>query len=141
MPRPYCWRRIGFKPVITYFKPEGMPLSTLEEIVLTLDELEALRLADLNSLYQEQAAEKMGISRSTFARLIENAHKKVAEALVNGKAIRIEGGHVIHDDKIQYHDIPKNLVMEEKRRGPYGKGCCPGRPSKPNICPRCGMPI
>jgi len=61
---------------------------------MTLDEFEAIRLADLDDLYQEQAAAKMNISRATFSRIVDSAHRKVAEALVNGKALRIEGGAV-----------------------------------------------
>jgi hypothetical protein len=64
-------------------------------IVMTLDELEAVRLADLDGLYQEQASEKMGVSRSTFSRIVEAAHRKVAQALVHGKALKIEGGPVL----------------------------------------------
>lgn len=92
MARPRSCRRVGSVPGCTFFKPTGTPLSMLEEVVLTVDEYEAVRLADLESLYQEQAAEKMHVSRQTFGRIIESAHKKVAEALVKGKALRIEGG-------------------------------------------------
>jgi len=77
-----------------YFKPAGVPACTLEQVTLTLDEVEALRLADLQGLYQEQAAAQMKISRPTFARIIEVARRKVAEALIHGKALRIEGGTV-----------------------------------------------
>jgi len=66
----------------------------LEEVVMTLDEFEAMRLASLDGLYQEQAAEQMNISRPTFSRIIESAHRKMADALVHGKALRIEGGPV-----------------------------------------------
>ncbi len=95
MPRPFCLRRVSFVPGTVYFKPAGVPLRELEEVVLTLDEVEALRLADLNGLYQEQAAEKMSISRPTFARIVEEARRKTAQALVQGKALRLEGGAVI----------------------------------------------
>ena len=94
MPRPCCQRRIGCHPDTTYFKPAGVPLRDLEEVVLALDELEALRLADLNGQYQEDAAAQMKISRATFARIVEAARKKVADVLINGKALRIEGGPV-----------------------------------------------
>jgi len=94
MPRPRCLRRICCVPGVSYFKPAGVPLRMLEEVVVTLDEVESLRLADLEGLYQEKAAEQMKISRPTFSRLIESAHKKVAEALVNGKALRLEGGPI-----------------------------------------------
>jgi predicted DNA-binding protein (UPF0251 family) len=76
------------------FKPAGIPARLLEEVVLTLDELEALRLADLEGEYQEAAAARMGVSRATFGRIVGEARRKVAEALVQGKALRIEGGPV-----------------------------------------------
>jgi predicted DNA-binding protein (UPF0251 family) len=79
-------------PCAVYFKPAGIPVHALEEVILTLDELESLRLADLDGLYQEQAAEKMKISRPTFSRIIEQARRKVADALIHGKALRIETG-------------------------------------------------
>lgn len=94
MARPFCQRRVASEPESNYFKPRGIPLSSLEEVTMTVDEFEALRLADLEGLYQEQAAKRMGISRPTFGRIVESAHKKVADALVNGKAVRIEGGQV-----------------------------------------------
>ena len=111
MPRPYCMRRIGFVPGVTYFKPAGIPLRELEEVIIALDEIEALRLADLNGLYQEQAAEKMKISRATFARIVESARKKVADALINGRALRLEGGPIIH---------PPIPATPEERRGGWG---------------------
>ena len=101
MPRPCCQRCVGFAPNTTYFKPAGVPLRTLVEIGLSLDELEALRLADLNGLYQEKAARQMKISRATFARIVEVARKKVADALIHGKALRIDGGPVIPKGEMQ----------------------------------------
>ena len=95
MPRPFCQRRIAFVPGVTYFKPAGVPLRGLEEVVLSLDELEALRLADLEGLYQEQGAREMGVSRATFARIVESARRKVALALTKGSALRLEGGPVV----------------------------------------------
>ena len=94
MPRPQCKRQIHGHPQAASFKPCGIPLRDLEEITVTLDEFEAVRLADLEGLYQEQAAEQMGVSRPTFSRIVESAHKKIADALVHGKSIRIEGGSV-----------------------------------------------
>jgi uncharacterized protein len=90
MPRNKCFRNIGFDPKTNYYKPRGIPMRFLEEITLELDEFEAIRLKDHEGLYQDAAAEKMKISRQTFGRILESAHKKIAEALVNGKAIRIE---------------------------------------------------
>src|SRR4030042_2770734 len=92
MARPRNCRRFSFMPESNYFKPRGIPRSMIEEVILTVDEFEAVRLADLENLYQEQAAEKMKVSRQTFGRIIDSAHKKVAEALVQGKALKIEGG-------------------------------------------------
>ena len=92
MPRPLKCRRVTFLPDATYFKPAGIPLRTLEEVRLSVEEAEAIRLKDLEGLEQEQSAEKMKISRPTFQRVLASARKKVANALLNGKAIRIEGG-------------------------------------------------
>jgi len=94
MARPCRCRRIRCKPDTDYFKPRGIPLDVLEEIKLTLDELEAVRLADLAGLYQEDAAKKMNISRQTFGNIIKSARKKIADAILNAKALRIEGGIV-----------------------------------------------
>ena len=90
MPRPKCCRRIGAEPGSTYFKPRGIPLAELDEIVLAPDEFESVRLADLEGLYHQVAAERMGVSRQTFGRIIAAARAKVAEALVKGKALRID---------------------------------------------------
>ena len=94
MPRPYCKKTIHTLSTCEVFKPNGIPLSELEVIVLSLDELEALRLSDLVGLYQDAAARTMGISRQTFGRIIESAREKTANALLNGKALRITGGNV-----------------------------------------------
>jgi predicted DNA-binding protein (UPF0251 family) len=80
-------------PGITYFKPAGIPLGELEEVELSLEEAEALRLKELEGLEQEQGAEKMNVSRPTFQRILAAARQKVADAILNGKAIRIEGGN------------------------------------------------
>jgi predicted DNA-binding protein (UPF0251 family) len=93
MSRPPKCRRVAFKPGVTYFKPAGIPLRELEEVRLTIEEAESLRLKDIEDMEQEQCAEKMNISRSTFQRVLETARKKVADALLNGKAIRIAGGN------------------------------------------------
>ena len=94
MPRPCCRRRIAGAPPAGVFKPAGIPGRFLEEVVLGLDGLEALRLADLEGLYQEEAAARMGVSRATFGRIVAEARRRVAEALVEGKLLRIEGGPV-----------------------------------------------
>jgi predicted DNA-binding protein (UPF0251 family) len=113
-------------PESDYFKPRGIPLTMLEEIILTVDEFEAIRLADLEGLYQEQSAEKMNISRQTFGRIIESAHKTVAEALVRGKALKIEGGEfeMASMGKFKCYDCEHTWEL------PYGTG-------RPENCPSC----
>ncbi|MDA8411863.1 MAG: DUF134 domain-containing protein [Treponema sp.] len=94
MPRPINERkiRIGIAPRV--MKPSGIPAKDLNHVILGFDEAEAIRLADLEGLYQEAAARSMGVSRQTFGRIIETARRKVADALLNGKALRIEGGEI-----------------------------------------------
>ena len=94
MPRPRHCRRVGQLPQANYYKPRGIPLSILEEVTLTVDEFEAIRLTDLEGLYQADAAEKMNVSRQTLGRILESAHKKIADALVHGKALLIKGGPI-----------------------------------------------
>jgi len=93
MVRPRLCRRVRFNPDITYFKPRGIPLRELEEVILLVDEYEAVRLKDLEGLEQEKCAKKMNISQPTFHRLVLSARKKIADAIINGKAIKIEGGN------------------------------------------------
>ncbi len=94
MPRPQKNRIIKEPPVFTQFKPAGIPGRSLETVILTLDEYEALRLSDLECMSQEGAADEMEISRPTFTRLIETARKKVMEMIVDGKMLIIEGGNI-----------------------------------------------
>ena len=89
MPRPRLCRRIRFHPNITYFKPQGVPMRFLEVVELTREEAEALRLKNIKGLDQEEAAEKMNTSQSTFQRILCSAYKKITEALIEGKAIKI----------------------------------------------------
>ena len=95
MSKPKKDRRVESPPRVVYFKPQGIPMVQLEQETLTVDEYEAIRLVDKDGLDQQAAAKRMGISRATCARIVESAHKKVAEALTEGKAIRIEGGNVV----------------------------------------------
>jgi predicted DNA-binding protein (UPF0251 family) len=88
--RPKKCRCVNFNPQALYFKPRGIPLVDLEEVSLTLDEVEALRLADYESRYHEEAARAMNVSRATFGRIVNEARRKVAGALIEGKALRIE---------------------------------------------------
>lgn len=89
MARPVKCRRVSCAISSVYFKPQGIPMCNLEEIELELDEIEAMRLADLEELYQADAAERMGVSRQTFGNIIARAHKKVATAILFGKALKI----------------------------------------------------
>jgi uncharacterized protein len=94
MPRPTQCRNIAQLPGAVFFKPRGVPLSQLDIVQITIDEFEALRLADLLGLYQEEAAARMGVSRQTFGRIIESARRKVVRALAEGLALEIAGGAV-----------------------------------------------
>ncbi len=94
MPRPHCTRRIHALPGVVYFKPAGVPLRELEERQLTLDEYEALRLADLEGMQHAEAARRMGISRQTFGRILARARHNVASCITGGMALRINGGVV-----------------------------------------------
>lgn len=92
MPRPPKIRRVEHIPDVTYFKPQGVPLRNLEKVVISFEEMEAIRLKDREGLDQQASADRMGVSRPTFQRILTAARAKVAEALTAGKAIRIEGG-------------------------------------------------
>jgi uncharacterized protein len=93
MPRPVKCRRVKFLPQVKYFKPAGIPVRNVEEVCLSIEEVEALRLKDLEGLDQIAGAEEMNISRPTFHRVLNSARHKIAEALFAGKAIRIDGGN------------------------------------------------
>ncbi len=86
-------RRVWCEPGVAYFKPAGVPMRGLEPVVLTLEEFEAIRLKDHEGLNQTKSAKSMGVSQPTFQRIYDSARKKIADAIVNGKPIRIEGGH------------------------------------------------
>lgn len=124
MARPPKLRRVEFIPEITYFKPAGVPLRQLEEVVLAVEELEAIRLRDMECLEQEDCAARMGISRPTFFRILNAARSKIAEALIVGKSIRVEGGcyrlatRKIHCRRCDYEWEPE--------------------PEATTFCPQCG---
>ena len=94
MGRPTNCRKIDSEFNFTYFKPRGVPMKELEEVTLSVDELEALRLTNLEEMYQDAAAKQMGISRQTLGNIVKSARYKITDALVNGKAMRIAGGDV-----------------------------------------------
>jgi uncharacterized protein len=108
MPRPCKCRHVCSDPRVEYFKPQGIPMANLPEVVLTIDEYEAIRLADLEEHYQKKAAKKMCISRQTFGNIIMSAHKKIADAIVNAKALKIEGGSVKMKQKRRCCDKKNN---------------------------------
>jgi len=118
---------ISQQPDVVYFKPRGIPLRELDEETLPLDGLEALRLCDLQGLYHEEAAEHMGISRATFGRIIEEARRIVADALVNGKALRIQGGKIQMTEKRKFQCADCSHEWEL----PFGT-------QRPSACPQCG---
>ncbi len=89
MPRPRLRRRISFSPEVEYFKPQGVPLRSLDCVYLTREEVEALRLKNIEDFDQIESAKKMQTSQSTFQRILKSAHKKISVALIQGKAIRI----------------------------------------------------
>ncbi|MEW6337291.1 MAG: DUF134 domain-containing protein [Acidobacteriota bacterium] len=117
MGRPPNPRRVGLNFTARLFKPAGVPLAQLEQIHLDLDGIEALRLADLEGLYHDAAAEVMGVSRPTFGRILAEARAKVAEALVVGKVLRIGGGPVVEGDAAT---LPCPVHGGGRRRG---RGC------------------
>ncbi len=98
MPRRKCCRRVSDEPACALFKPAGVPARQLEKVPLGVDEFEALRLADYEGLYHQQAATRMNVSRQTFGRIISAARSSVATALIEGKALKIEGGVFKLDD-------------------------------------------
>jgi len=113
MPRPKKHRWVCCEPSVTFFKPRGIPLTELQEACLTVEELEAVRLKDLVGLDQEPTAAKMGISQPTLHRVVLSAHRKIADALVNGKALRIEGGtYVIKENSA---DRPRMAGRSSRR--------------------------
>jgi len=125
MARPRNPRQVHALPQTDYFKPRGIPLRQLAEVTLAVEELEALRLADLEGMEQSEAAQQMQVSRPTFSRIIAAARAKVADALVNGKALRIEGGTF---------ELAERLFAcgrcGHRWGAPFGTG-------RPDACPRC----
>jgi uncharacterized protein len=126
--RPPIERAVGGVPHVTLFKPAGVPGRDLEQLPLGVDELEALRLVDLEGLSHEQAASAMGVSRQTVGRVLEAARGKVAEALITGKAILIGGG--------QYRVEPRKLCC--RSCGAQWTSAAGDVP--PTACPTCGAP-
>ncbi|MEA2015821.1 MAG: DUF134 domain-containing protein [Actinomycetota bacterium] len=120
--RPAINKIVNTVPLFVYYKPHGVTLEKIDEIVLTLEEIETLNLKDRQGLDQKDAARFMGISRSTFQRLLKSARKKIITAIVEGKALRFEGGNYISDKDIiktkclkgTYHYRIKKEDLDEK---------------------------
>jgi len=130
MGRRQLWRKVSSIPMITYFKPAGIRMPELDEVRLLVEEAEAIRLKDLEGLEQEECSQKMNISRSTFSRILDSARQKIADALLNGKAIRIEGGNfemaVRRFRCLEGHEweVPFEIMIS----------------APPELCPRCKTP-
>lgn len=128
MPRPTKKRKIAFDPQVTLFMPSGVRRCRMETVVLGTDEIEALRLTDLEGMYQGQAAEAMGISRQTLGNILCSARRKASEALTQGKAIQIGSGSS-PVDMVSLSDYTKGCgrksgsICQEP-----GGGSCSGKP-------------
>jgi predicted DNA-binding protein (UPF0251 family) len=120
MPRPHKRRNIGHCPRSLHFKPQGCRLRALDRVELKLDEVEAIRLADLQGLSQEDVGQQMHVSRATVGRILESARRKVADALTTGKAILIEDSGI---DKPMTGDEMPGM----DKTGPQGAGSRTGR--------------
>ncbi len=105
-------RRVSCFPKATYFKPREIPLCDLEVINLSIEELEAIRLCDLLQVEQNEAADRMGISRKTFWNDLQKARQKVVDALVNGKAIEISGGEYVNSGECKVDFLCKDCEYE-----------------------------
>jgi len=157
MPRPRRIRRISFMPEVTYFKPAGVTMASLNETILTIEEYEAIRLIDLEGVEQSKAGKKMNISQPTLSRLLKSARKKISDAIINGKAIKIQGGTYkmvqpkgrgLGQGQGRGLGIGPRGRMQGKGAGPGGKCKCPkcgheetqtrGQPCMNKKCPKCG---
>jgi len=127
MVRPQKNRRVAFNPAISYFKPRGIPMMQLEEVRLTVDEREAIRLSDLLGMSHEEAGHCMGVSRATFGRIIQKGRRAIADALINGKAINVAGGNyrIVSQTRIFKCKGCNHMWQEEKGTG------------RPRRCPQC----
>lgn len=128
MVRPVISRKVGYHPEVSYFKPRGIPMLDLEEVTLTVDEREAIRLADLQGLSHEEGGELMGVSRATFGRILRNARRIIADAIISGKAINIQGGtyEIVTSRRLFSCDACAHQWEEDPGTG------------RPDQCPECG---
>jgi len=117
---------VNYEPEVAYFKPRGIPLTKLDEVILTVDEFESIRLADIEGMYQDEAAKEMNVSRQTFGNIVKSAHRKIADALVKGKAIKIKGGVYQMAGMRKFKCYECRHIWENA----YGSG-------RPGECPKC----
>ncbi len=136
--RPVNCRSVEGLPKVTCFLPEGVPPSRQQNVVLSVDEVEAMRLADLLGMYQEDAASRMKISRQTFGRIVQSARKKVADALVEGKTICIEGGNI--EQACRGNVVEGENVCVCLWCG-FEKPHVDGVPCRTQTCPDCHKPL
>jgi len=127
MVRPKKDRLVGFNPTINYFKPRGIPVLDLEEVCLTIDERESIRLADLEDMSHELAGRQMGVSRATFGRIVQRARSIIADAIINGKAVRVEGGSYKMMGDVRWFQCQ---TCDHAWEEPFGTG-------RPDHCPSC----
>jgi len=133
MPRPHKWRVVDHIPECDHFRPAGEYAESAgrdAEIGLFWEELEAIRLKDLEGLDQAQAAERMAVSRPTFQRILRAARYKVAQALIDGRALHVDGGH--------YRLAARNLRC--RQCGHKWRGLGRHHDDEPSVltCPMCG---
>lgn len=137
MARPTKWRKIEYVPAVSNFVPSEKELSEVPENIIKLEELEAIRLKDLEGLEQGECANKMQISRPTFQRILLSAREKVADSLIHGKAIHIEGGNFTRNVcPVICRDCGKKWVerFETLRSAQGGSYVCPDCGSKNIAC-------
>lgn len=137
MSRPPKWRKVEFIPNIQYFVPLDSQTANMEENILRIEEIEAIRLKDVEKLEQEECAERMEVSRQTFQRILNTGREKIADSIINGKAIRIEGGNFTRnicpvkclDCNKEWKESYENF--EKIIKGDYS---CPDCQSKKIVC-------
>ena len=135
MARPVIKKIVNTIPLYAYFKPQGIPMTNLKIETLSFEEIEALKLKDVENMDQETAAEKMGISRSTFQRIVKSARYKLVKSVIEGRALKVEGGNYIPSDKVikkqclkgkhHYYVRKDDLISQEKDFKSISKIKCP----------------
>jgi predicted DNA-binding protein (UPF0251 family) len=128
MPRRKQFRKVSKEPLISIFKPAGIPAKDLDEMFISVDEFEAVRLADFEGMNQREASDVMHVSQPTFNRILTSARKKIAETIVRGIVLRIEGGEYV---------LPCDIRVFECEKCGNSIDAPLGQP-RPRTCPQCG---